>query len=85
MPDIERRRRAQHGRAAAGHAGPVHAALEPSHLVKGDAVFLMQDAANPDRGGVLVTLHADALPFEVLWFANSRIAVQGDEAVPERP
>jgi hypothetical protein len=45
---------------------------------------VLQQAADPDRGAHGVERDADALALEILRRANSRLAIEENEAVPEQ-
>jgi hypothetical protein len=53
-------------------------------LLEIDAEFMLEQAADEDRGRHGVERHADALAFEVLGLGDARFLVDGDETVAER-
>ena len=80
--DLDRLEQRQHGRRAV-RAGGVDRALHPGDLREIDAVIVLQDAADEDRGGHGVERDADALAFEVLRLGDADLLVDADEGVPE--
>ncbi len=62
----------------------VHAAFDPTDAVKIDAVLVLENAANPDAGGLPVFLDPHPLAFEIARRGYARILVDEDEAVPKQ-
>ena len=58
-------------------------ALHPVDLREIDAVFVLQHAADEDRGGLGVERHADALALEILGRLDAGFLVDRDVAVAE--
>src|SRR5712691_8891273 len=58
--------------------------LDPAYRGKIDAVFVLKMPANPDRRGHRIQWHPDPPALEVLGRPDPGLAVDGDEAVPER-
>src|SRR6185437_1750044 len=59
LDEVDLLQERQHRRLAM-RAGMLHRALDPVDLRKIDAVFMLQHAADPDRGGLDIERHADA-------------------------
>src|SRR5262245_61572748 len=73
----------RHDGRIAVRAGLPERALHPADFSELDAVFVLQQATDPDRGTHRVERHADAPAFEVLRRADARLAVEEDESVAE--
>jgi hypothetical protein len=57
----------------------------PGDLVEVDAVFVAQDAADPQRGGLGIGAHADLLALDVLRVQVAEVAVEAGAVVLEAP
>jgi hypothetical protein len=77
---LEQRR---HGRAAV-RARPLERALHPADFRKVDAIFVLQQPTNPDRGAHGVERDADTFALEVFRRPNASLAIEENEAVPEQ-
>ena len=59
-------------------------ALHPEfHVLRRDAEFVLQHAARPQRGGLLIFRHADALALEVGRLVDAGVAAHQDAGVEE--
>jgi hypothetical protein len=59
-------------------------ALYPADLRKVDAIFVLQQPTNPDRGAHGVERDADTFALEVFRRPNASLAIEENEAVPEQ-
>src|SRR5215471_1238624 len=64
-------------------AGLLERALHPADVREVDAVFVLEEAAGPDRRAHAVERHANAPAFEVLRRADAGFAIIENEAVAE--
>jgi hypothetical protein len=81
MHDDAGRRLEAGGAAMAVRGGPLH---PPFHVLRSDAPLVLQRAARPQRRGLLILRHADALALEVGGRLDAGVAPhhrQPDEAV----
>ncbi len=64
-------------------AGVFHRALHPPNGVEIDAELMRQMSARPQRRGLGVERHADALAFQILGRADAGARIDENVAVPE--